>query len=379
MAHPREAQSPHSLPRLKIVLLGPATSIHTQRWALALASRGHGVTLISQHIDSSVGNLEAVQIVPLPFRGQLGYFLNAASLRSWLRRLQPDILNVHYATGYGFTAALVGFEPSLLSVWGSDVFEFPRESSWKARLLRFNLRRVTRLASTSHAMAHHLHALVRELPPAAVTPFGVDCRKFRPEPRRDPETVTIGTVKSLGRLYGTDVLIDAFHLLVYDAELRAQQTAQRLRLLLVGGGAERGDLERQARTLRIESQTQFIGAVPHADVPVWLNRLDIFVAASRHESFGVAAVEAAACGVPTVVTNVGGLPEVVLEGESGLLVPPESPLALAAAIKQLVVNEPLRRRMGSIARQFVVGRYEWTDCVATMEAVYRDVILRYRG
>jgi glycosyltransferase involved in cell wall biosynthesis len=325
-----------------------------------------------------VCDIRAVNVEWLPFRGRLGYFLNAVPLRIRLAKLQPDILNAHYASGYGSTAALAGFRPSLLSVWGSDVFEFPNESWWKGMLLRYNLRRATRVGSTSHAMADRVRSVVQGLPPAIVTPFGVHCDQFRPDPCRDPELVTVGTVKTLGHLYGTDLLIDAFSRLVGDSQLREAQIAHRLRLLLVGGGDERAELEALTTKLGIRERCLFVGAVVHGNVPAWLNRLDIYVATSRSESFGVAAVEASACEIPVVVSDAGGLPEVVRHGETGFVVPRENAEALAGALKQLVLDEPLRRRMGRAGREFVLSTYEWDHCVSTMEAAYREVIAGYR-
>ena len=286
----------------------------------------------------------------------------------------PDLLNVHYASGYGTTAALSGFHPSLLSVWGSDVFDFPYESWAKGLLLRRNLRCATRLASTSHVMAKQVQALVPELSPAVVTPFGVDCERFRPSPRRDPQSITVGTVKTLAHKYGIDLLIAAFAQVVRDLQIDHPSTGSRLRLTLVGAGEERLALEALATGLGVRDRVVFAGPVAHRDVPDWLNQLDIFVAASRSESFGVAAVEASACGLPVVVSDAGGLPEVVRDGETGFIVPRENSRALAEAIRQLVLDIGLRRRMGAAGREFVLSTYEWEHCVDTMEGAYREVI-----
>lgn len=361
---------------MRVAFLAPANSIHTQRWVAALRRRGHQVTLLSQHCLPAPDGGRDADVERLPFSGGAGYFLNALRLRARLAELKPDLLNVHYASGYGTTAALCGFRPCLLSVWGSDVYDFPYESLFKGLLLRGNLRRATRIASTSHVMAKQVRGLVPELPAALVTPFGVDCVRFQPDPRRDPEFITIGTVKTLAYKYGVDLLIVAFAGLLRDSQLGDAEIASRLRLMLVGGGAERGALEALAQSLGVRDKVVFVGPVAHGDVPAWLNQLDIYVAASRldSESFGVAAVEASACGLPVVVSDAGGLPEVVLEGETGAVVPRENPQALAAAIKQLLLDPGLRQRMGRAGREFVVSTYEWERCVDTMEAAYREVV-----
>ncbi len=362
---------------MKLVFLAAANSIHTQRWVVALSRRGHEVTLLSQHAPQADVVMPGVSLELLPFKGGKGYFLNALHLRKRLRQIKPDLLNVHYASGYGTTAALSGFVPSLLSVWGSDVFDFPYESAWKARILRRNLLRATRLASTSHRMARQVHELMPSLATEVlITPFGVDCDLFCPKPNRDPKLITIGTVKTLEHKYGIDVLIAAFELLRKDPRLMAADVASRLRLLLVGGGVNRDGLETQVQSLGLQSCVTFAGAVRHDEVPQWLNRLDVYVAASRldSESFGVAVIEASACGVPVVVSDVGGLPEVVDNGVTGLIVPREDAPALAQALARLLLDAALRERMGQAGRSSVVAKYAWAHCVDTMEAAYQATL-----
>ena len=166
----------------RVALLGPANSIHLQRWAAALVQRGHAVAVVSQQRCERALLPAGAEVLWLRHVGSLGYFRNAPELRRWLAQWRPDLLNAHYASGYGTTAALSGFHPTLLSVWGSDVYDFPYEGALKGRLLRWNLRRATALASTSQAMARQVRRLTPERQEVAVTPFGVDLARFAPAP-----------------------------------------------------------------------------------------------------------------------------------------------------------------------------------------------------
>lgn len=361
---------------MKIAFLAPANSIHTRRWVEALIHRGHEVFLFSQQSHPIDDSLSGIHVEWLPFSGSSGYFMNAVRLRARLDEVQPDLLNVHYASGYGTTAALCGFRPSLLSVWGSDVFDFPYESWWKGVILRRNLRSASQIASTSQVMALQVQKLVPSLPPVFVTPFGVDCKRFRPCSCRDENFITVGTVKTLAYKYGIDLLIEAFAILLRDEELQSNGMASQLRLMLIGGGKERIELEAMTTALGVRDKVVFIGQVAYSEVPRWLNHLDIYVAASRldSESFGVAAVEASACGLPVVVSDAGGLPEVVKHEITGFVVPRENSKEIASAIKKLVLDAELRQMIGSAGREHVLANYEWEHCVDIMEATYREVV-----
>lgn len=346
-------------------------SIHAVRWVNALSERGHEVHLISK---TEVGEaLDArVAFHQLPKHSTAGYFVNVPPLKRLLRRLRPDILNAHYASGYGTLARLSGFQPTVLSVWGSDVYDFPLKSRVHAWLIRENLRRAAWVTSTSVAMA----AKTQKIYPVdniSVVPFGIDISLFSPGTNhRHDDTITIGTVKTLAHKYGIDTLMQSFAALTKRLMQNQPELANRLRLVIIGGGPEEAQLRRLAGALGIAPATSFVGQVPHTEVPTYLNGLDIYVALSRFdsESFGVAVLEASACSLPVVVSNVGGLPEVVVDGRTGFVVPRESPGAAASALATLVSEASLRARFGGAGRLHVEQNYSWASSVDKMEEVY---------
>ena len=180
----------------------------------------------------------------------------------------------------------------------------------------------------------------------------------------------IGTVKKLEWKYGIDTLIQAFALVT------TPQGGVPPILRLVGEGELKAQLQALAAKLGVSERVQFVGPVPHAQVPDQLRGFDVFVAASRldSESFGVAVIEASSCGLPVVVTRAGGLPEVVLEGKTGLIVERENPHALASALQALVEDPALRDRLGRCGRAHVRANYEWDLCVQRMIDVYRHAL-----
>lgn len=368
---------------MKIAMLSGVNSIHTLRWANGLNAAGHEVHVISQH-RALEPFAPGVQLHLFPYRGVLGYFVMAASVCRLLKNLRPDIVNAHYASGYATTARLVGFRPWLLSVWGSDVYDFPSKSPLHRALVRGNLRAADAVASTSHCMAEVTHALAPTLGQIAITQFGVDMDAYAdavPTALAQPGRWVVGTVKTMADKYGIDTLIQAFTLLL--ARLRASNPdmARQLHLRLVGDGPQMQALKQLAAQLGVAERVQFVGHVDHAQVPHELTQLDVYVALSRldSESFGVAIIEAGAAARPVVVSDAGGLPEVVVDGVTGLVVPRENPQAAADAIERLLRDADLRQRMGAAARQHVAQHYRWDACVETMLQVYERLVERHRS
>ena len=209
-------------------------------------------------------------------------------------------------------------------------------------------------------MAKGVDKLIVSKNPVIVTPFGVDLNEFvkRNSEKRHSSNIIIGTVKRLKKKYGIDTLIRAFHQVKLGLEDRKEIS---LKLLIVGDGVERNALIRLTHELRISDYVEFTGHVPNAEVPNYLNTIDVFVALSRleSESFGVAIVEASAMGIPVVCSNIGGLPEVVKDGETGFLVEVDNTSAAADRILELVLNEDLRVRLGNNGRKFITEKYSF--------------------
>lgn len=358
---------------MKVALLTAESSTHTVRWVQSLADRGLDVHLITAHPAGTLVN--GFSVHTLPISAPLGYVLNARFVRSLLRRINPDLLHTHQASGYGLLGTLAGFSPHILSVWGADVYDTP-EKSWLHRgIIRWNLRSADWVCSTSEVMADQTQSL-QCVDHLTVTPFGVDTDKFAPATSRDStaeDEIVIGTVKTLKPKYGIDVLIRAFRALL---DRLSDADAQRCRLLIVGGGPQRDELQELARDLGVNERTTFAGRVSHDEVPEYLNRLDVYVALSRleSESFGVAVLEASSCGLPVVVSDVGGLPEVVRDKETGIVVESESPDAAAEAIHRLVTHRDQRKQMGERGRAHVTETYEWSGCVTRMIELYEHVL-----
>ncbi|MEL4506334.1 glycosyltransferase [Luteococcus sp. H138] len=364
----RRADGPRS-----VLLVSAANSIHTARWANALVDRGLEVHLASTHDPADQSYDDRVTLHRLPNPRGTGYVAAAPAVRTLVQRLRPDLVNTHYASGYGTLSriALTGLSvPHLLSVWGSDVYEFPDRNPALAKLLRGNLAAATRVASTSRAMAERTrHFTDKQI---SVTPFGIDTERFTPaaqRPARDEggrDEVVVGTVKLLKPVYGIDTLIRTF---VRAREIVAAAGGPALRLQITGGGPAEADLRRLADELGLPDA--LTGKAPHEQVPDRLRELDIYVALSRQESFGAAILEAGACGLPVVVSDTEGPAEVTIDGQTGIIIGVDDVEQAAQAIARLALDPALRARMGAAGRTHVEDTYSWSASVDAMLDAYR--------
>ncbi|MGE5424242.1 MAG: glycosyltransferase family 4 protein, partial [Syntrophothermus sp.] len=165
-----------------------------------------------------------------------------------------------------------------------------------------------------------------------------------------------------------DLLISAFAGITKEFE--------NTRLLIVGDGSLRPQLQDQAEILGISDKTTFTGAVSYTDVPEWHRKIDIFVNPSHFESFGVSVLEASASGVPVVASDAGGLPEVVENEVTGLLFPSGDIEKLQQAILTLLGNAALREKMGQAGREMVLNRFELLACAELQMDLYRQLIVQ---
>jgi len=305
---------------------------------------------------SDVGALDsAVTLHRLRGRGAQGYFTSALEVRKLARQLRPDVINAHYVSGYGTLATLSGVAPLVAAAWGSDVFEFP-DRNWVARaLVTATLRRADAVWSSSYVMADRIRTLADR--PVDVIAYGVDRTHFAPaDPHPAHAPFRFGIVKTLAPHYRIDVLLAAFAHYLNRAGQRAAT------LTIAGTGPEEERLKRMAADLHITEQVAWLGAVPHPEVPDLLRNLDCFVLTSETESFGVAAVEAMACGLPVIASDAPGFVEVLDHGRYGILVPRADATALASAMGQVASNKSMQRELSASSLDRA-SEYDWEACL----------------
>lgn len=358
-----------------------------------LESQGHGVHLL---LAGSVSRPEALvsregfpayrlsmrsSSDPLrPVRSRIAFLatlpLTLMAVRGILRRHRIDVVNVHFPDGtelaVTFMRRVRGFR-IITSVHGRDLLPDGRRRVPTPPGLLSVLDASDAVVVPSRAFGGALHDAWPELDRSRleVIPNGIDPAElgYGLEVR---ETATnppyVLSVAHLSQHKGLDVLIRAF--------AAVRDSRRDLRLKLVSDGPARGELESLATSLGVREYVDFLGTCERARVAEHVRGCTLFVLPSRtnSESFGIAAAEAMAADRPVIASRVGGLVELIEDGVSGLLVPPDDDAALAIAMRRLLLDAPLRTRLGTTGGARVRRDYLWQRTGELYEALFHRVL-----
>ena len=365
---------------MKILLLAGAHDVHVVRWANKLSENGNEIHLCyncdhKPHVDKYN---ERVILHELKIKSPYGYYLNILQLNNIIQKVSPDIINIHYASGYGTLGRLTKFPKILISVYGSDVYDFPYKSKLNMRIIRKNLLSATNIASTSYSMAKQTSNLINyPLEKIYITPFGVDVDKFKKVSNKCNKEFLIASIKKLSPKYGIKYGILAVDYLVKNL-LKDKNNEIKLKYFIYGEGEEEQELKLLVKQLNLENIIKFKGRIPNDLVPKVLNQIDVFIGTSilNSESFGVAIVEAMACEVPVIVTDVDGFKEVVDNGNCGILVEKRDYKSMAQELYKLMKDSSKRNELGKCERERVCKYYKWDDNVKFMEQIYKEMLYK---
>lgn len=357
---------------MHLLLLGAANSIHCVKIANGLVARGNQVSFVSlpAHAGGDDALDERVEKIFLPHNS---YIFQGRALQAIFSRTGADLVYAHYASGYGTLLRTSAIHPSVLAIWGSDIYAFPKKSPFHRLLIQKNLAFADGLFSTSKLMAQEARKYTKKS--FVITPFGVDTKRFFPEAGREEaflrhvqrdKRISIGFIKSLEKVYGLEYLIQALALLKADRTFQALGIQPRLDIY--GDGSLGPALRKLARSLGVRKDLVFHGRIPNRQVPQALAAMDIFCAPSIQESFGVSEVEAMACGVISVTSDADGFREVTEEGKFAYLVEGKKPQAIQEAILHILTHPKEALDRAKAARAHAQALYDWEKNIETIES-----------
>lgn len=353
-----------------------------------LARRGHQVHVISTDSPFRLGEFQAglrfhqVLTPSYPLFREPQYLLSLANrIVQVSRDFQLDLVHAHYAIPHataGFLARQVlsgsarGGRPRVVTtLHGTDITLVGSDPSY-SQIVAFSIEQSDGVTAVSNSLRESTYQQLGVTRDIRVIPNFVDCGEYRraavPELRRrfvgdDPSARIVIHISNFRPVKRVGTVIDVFD------RVRREVPAH---LVLVGDGPDLPAAQRQARELGIGALVHGIGE--QEEVLPLLSAADVFLLPSAQESFGLAALEAMACEVPVVASDVGGLPEVIENGVSGTLHPLESVEQMAASVIALLRDDALRQRMGADARRVACQRFDAPKVISMYEDYYRETI-----
>ena len=355
--------------------------------AHALTLRGHQVHVISSDPPfrwrSGVPGLffERVEVPPYPLFREPQYLLALANTIARVadeRRL--DVVHAHYAVPHATAAYLadqmlagadVVAPRTVTTLHGTDITLVGSDPSY-AQVVAFSIERSHGVTAVSRSLKADTIAALGIRHEIQVIPNFLDCANYRrrfdpdlrerlaPAQRFDALVLHVSNFRPVKRV---DVALEVF---------RAIRRRVRAKFILVGDGPVRADIERRVAEYGLTGEVAFVGE--ELDLVPLLSAADLFLLPSAQESFGLAALEAMACGVPVVASNVGGLPEIIEDGVTGFLCPPDAVDAMADRSVEVLIDAARHASIARAAAEAVRSRYCADRIVPLYEDAYRDVL-----
>lgn len=346
--------------RLKIAIVGWAGSVHVERWSKGLSRRGYEIKVISLGGEPIDGVATAI----IPRSGKFSYFTGVAQAVKEIKEFAPDIVHAHYATGNAWWGMKANIRPLVVSVWGSDVMQFPSNLITRTISKRI-LARADHICATNRLLKR---VTCEIYPPAenkiAIIPFGVQLPDSPPAwPVEGPFRICFA--KALLPIYGPDILLSALAEVVREVP--------DIELSLAGRGSMEKNLKRLVEESGLGERVSFVGQIPYHEIYSFIQRHHLMIMPSRMESFGVAVLEAGACARPVIASDIGGVPELLINQETGVLVPVGDVFRLAETIINFAQKRSLGQKMGLSGYHHVAKNFSWGSSLDRMSELYQSL------
>jgi len=339
-----------------------------------LRKRGHDLFLAVTPDSPLLDRLPKISpenVITVPLRNAID-ITSAWKLRGFVREHRIEIVHGHVARDYPLAAIAVGASGPAHLVLTRHVMFF------LSRLHRVTERRVARIIAVSEGVAANLrHERVFDEGKISLVRHGIDLDGYEPSLNRSNDTGHMLRVGMLGEISPVKGQEDFARAAAEIARLRDD-----VRFVMAGRdnspqGRNRREIDSLIKELGLSDKLEVIESID--SIPQFMSGLDVFVSPSRSEAFGLAMVEAMACGIPVIATMTAGGREVVEDEKTGRLVPINKPAELAHAITDVLANHDLRKMLGMNARRRVEERFSLDRMISETEAVYREVLESQTG
>ena len=368
---------------MKICYVADGASIHTQRWVNYFAKKGHEVHLICWKLmpgyDENIHIHLLTRLAPKIWA--VSQYLSALlwifQTRHLVKKINPDIVDGHFITVYGFLAACSCFHPLVVSAWGSDILVQPKRNPLSKFTTKYALKKADTIICLFpiDVAKEQITELGIDSNKIRTLLLGVDTAEFNQSRHDDQIRRTLGiessqpiliSTRALAPIYNVETLVKAISLVL--AEI------PQAKFVIAGTGEQQSYLEELARVQGISNSTKFIGWIPRTELPKYLSSADIYVSSSLSDGTSNSLLEAMACELAPIVTDIPANQPWINDGENGFLFPTKDYKTLASKIIYLLNNEEVRENFSRRSREIVQNKAEQQTEMKKLERVYHELV-----
>ena len=276
--------------------------------------------------------------------------------RRVVKRIKPDIVHAGPIQTCAFIAVLSGFHPILTKSWGYDLVRDADTSKWMQWVTRYTLKRSAFFTSDANVTRDRAIAFGMNPENIVLFPWGVNIERFHPEKEerpkvKDSKSITLFCNRTWEPIYGIDILAKAF--------VKVAQTNPDVNLILLGGGSQGANIRKILTNGGVMERVHFGGQVSQRDLPRWYHMADIYISPSHVDGSSISLLEALACGMPSLVSDIPGNKEWIEDGVNGWLFRDGDVDDLAEKILLAIKSRRSWGRIGKAARKVAEERADW--------------------
>lgn len=357
---------------MKLCFIADATTVHTKRWVEYFSSTGHEVHLITYEPPEEPISGVHLHVVGSMFKSlYLAFPFRHLKIMRLVKKIKPDIVHAHFITKFGFHGALLGFHPLVMSAWGSDVLVIPDNSKLLWYFTKISLKRADVIHAVSGYMADEITSNfgISESK-IKILPFGIDSKRFNPN-------VDASEIRNLLGWHGAPIVMSARNFEpIYDIECLINsiplviKKIPSAKFVFLGKGTLKNILKDMVKELGVSNNVEFIGHVSHGELQKYLSCADVYVSTSLSDSLGVSNLEAMACGVPAILTDIPINKELIEKGLNIDLFPLKDSKTLAEKIIESMMNYSAQNY------EMIVKHYDWDRNMSEVEELYLKLCMK---
>lgn len=388
---------------MRICYIADAPSTHTQKWVGYLAHKGHEIHLISpvpfegDFHGEEFGNIALYLLKRVqPQIRIISFLIDTLSLivqtRKLVRKIKPDILHAHYISDNGFLAAMTGFHPLVLTVWGSDVFVDPQRSPIDRYKVRFALKRADLITTSLRYTTEYIRQELLDVSPNKLKalPWGLDTNLFKKGYLNEvsmlrknlgisDNTFTILSPRAMSEHYGIEYIVKSIPYII--------EKYPDICFIFLRGFTMPPEYENKvwyeyenkvctvAKNLGVKAYTRFVSQhLDQKEMPIYYNMCDVLISIPKTDQIGFCIHEGMACGVIPIVSNLRINLEILTDGENAFFVDRENPKDIAEKVMHCIEHPELKERFYTINRRIVEEKLDWKKNAPHMDELYLGLL-----